>query len=198
MDENLGIKKGCIALAVVNIAVFLYQSVTGTAGNAEYLASHGAVFFPYMESREAWYPLFTAMYLHFDFEHLANNMVMLLAVGRYVEKDMGTVRFLIVYTVSGLLGNILSLGFDIYAGEYAVSAGASGAVFGLVGALLAMAVKNKGSIEGLGIKQILLMIVLSLVSGLTSAGVDNVAHAGGLVTGFLIGLILFRRNLREE
>ena len=61
-----------------------------------------------------------------------------------------------------------------------------------------MAVKNKGSIEGLGIRQILLMIALSLVSGLTSAGVDNIAHIGGLVTGFVMGLILYRRGQMTE
>ena len=199
MDEkqDLRIKKGCIILAVANILVFLYMFAVGVSGDTEYMATHGAVFFPYMIKNGMWYPLVTAMFLHFDIEHLANNMVMLVAVGRYVEKDMGTVKFVLVYFVSGVLGNILSLAGDIMTGEHAVSAGASGAVFGLVGALLSMAVKNKGSIEGLGIRQILLMIALSLVSGLTSAGVDNVAHFGGLATGFIIGLILYKRRCNE-
>ena len=192
------IYKGCIILAAVNIIIFLYMFVTGKAGDAEYMASHGAVYFPYMIEKGMWYPLVTAMFLHFDIEHLANNMVMLVAVGRYVEKGMGSVRFMILYFASGVLGNVFSLAGDLRAGDYVVSAGASGAVFGLVGALLAMAVKNRGSIEGLGIRQILLMIALSLVSGLTSAGVDNVAHAGGLVTGFVAGLILYRANSPEE
>ena len=83
------------------------------------------------------------------------------------------------------------------AGFKDIKTGAFVAVFGLVGALLSMAVKNKGSIEGLGIRQILLMIALSLVSGLTSAGVGNVAHFGGLATGFIIGLILYKRRCNE-
>ena len=195
--QDLRIEKGCIILAVANILVFLYMFVVGVSGDAEYMATHGAVFFPYMIKNGMWYPLVTAMFLHFDIEHLANNMVMLVAVGRYVEKDMGTVKFVLVYFVSGVLGNILSLARDMRTEEFAVSAGASGAVFGLVGALLSMAVKNKGSIEGLGIRQILLMIALSLVSGLTSAGVDNVAHFGGLATGFIIGLILYKRRCNE-
>ena len=123
---------------MANILVFLYMFAVGVSGDAEYMATHGAVFFPYMIKNGMWYPLVTAMFLHFDIEHLANNMVMLVAVGRYVEKDMGTVKFVLVYFVSGVLGNILSLARDMRTEEFAVSAGASGAVFGLVGALLSM------------------------------------------------------------
>ncbi len=189
--------KGCILLAVVNIIIFLYMFATKTAGDADFMAKHGAVYIPYMLENGIWYPIFTAMFLHFDIGHLANNMVMLVAVGRYVEKEMDTIKFMIVYIISGLIGNVLSILGDIYSGKYVVSAGASGAVFGLVGALLAMAIKNRGRIEGLGVKQILLMIALSLFSGFTSAGVDNVAHVGGLVSGFILGLILFKRKKRQ-
>ncbi len=190
-------KKGCIFLAFVNTAIFLYMFATKTAGNVDFMARHGAIYYPLMVENGIWYPIFTAMFLHFDAGHLANNMIMLVAVGRYVEKDMGTVKFMIVYILSGLIGNVLSLMMDISSGKYVVSAGASGAVFGLVGALLAMAIKNRGRIEGLGVRQILLMIALSLFSGFTSAGVDNVAHVGGLVSGFILGLILFKRKKRQ-
>ena len=185
------VEKGCIVLAAVNIIIFLLMYAAGAAGDAEFMASHGAVFPPLMIGRGIWYPLFTAMFLHFDIEHLANNMVMLVAVGRYIEYEMGTLKFFIVYLCSGVLGNVLSFVADLHGDMNTVSAGASGAVFGLVGALLAMAIKNKGRIEGLGLRQILLMIVLSLVSGFTSAGVDNTAHVGGLIAGLLIGLVIY-------
>ncbi len=191
-EQGIKIEKGCIILAAVNIVVFLYMFVTKSAGDAEFMATHGAVYIPYMLENGIWYPVFTAIFLHFDIEHLANNMVMLVAVGRYIEKDMGTIKLVILYIISGMLGNILSIAGDFYSQEFVVSAGASGAVFGLVGGLLAMAIKNRGNIEGLGIRQILLMIALSLVSGFTSAGVDNVAHVGGLISGFVLGLVLYR------
>ena len=126
--ENISVEKGCIILVATNAIVFLYMFVMGTAGDAEYMATHGAVFFPYMVEKGMWYPLITAMFLHFDIEHLANNMVMLVAVGRYVEKDMGTGRLMLLYFISGVLGNVLSLAGDIRTAKYAVSAGASGAV----------------------------------------------------------------------
>ena len=193
-DQELKIGIGCIILAAINAVIFLFMFITHTAGNAEFMAGHGAVYFPYMLEQGTWYTLITAMFLHFDIEHLANNMVMLLAVGRYIEKNMGTVRFIVLYFLAGLAGNVLSLMGEIVSGDFAVSAGASGSVFGLVGALLAMTIKNRGSIEGLGIKQVLLMIALSLFSGFTSAGVNNVAHVGGLVTGLIIGLVLAKTD----
>ena len=192
------VEKGCIILAAVNIIIFLLMYAAGAAGDVEFMATHGAVFPPLMIERGVWYPLFTAMFLHFDIEHLANNMVMLVAVGRYIEYGMGTFKFLILYLCSGVLGNALSFVMDLHGDLNTVSAGASGAVFGLVGALLAMAIKNKGRIEGLGIRQILLMIALSLVSGFTSAGVDNTAHVGGLVAGLLIGLVIYRTGTIEK
>ncbi len=73
MDEkqDLRIEKGCIILTAANILVFLYMFTIGMAGDAEYMATHGAVFFPYMIKNGMWYPLVTAMFLHFDIEHLA-------------------------------------------------------------------------------------------------------------------------------
>ena len=94
-EQTIKIDKGCIILAVANIVIFLFMYVTKTAGDTEFMATHGAVYIPYMIERGVWYPIFTAMFLHFDIEHLVNNMVMLVAVGRYVEKDMGTVRFIL-------------------------------------------------------------------------------------------------------
>ena len=190
-------EKGCIVLAVLNIVIFLLMYVAGVAGDAGFMASHGAIFPPVMIEHGIWYPFFTAMFLHFDIEHLANNMVMLVAVGRYIENEMGTFKLMIIYLCSGIIGNVLSFMGDLHGEINVVSAGASGAVFGLVGSLLAMAIKNKGIIEGLGIRNIILMIALSLVSGFTSAGVDNTAHVGGLIAGLLIGLVLYKAKASD-
>ncbi|MCR5451500.1 MAG: rhomboid family intramembrane serine protease [Lachnospiraceae bacterium] len=189
-DNEFKKEKGCIGLAVINILVFAYMLIIGVAGDGEYMSTHGAIYPPFMLEKNMWYPLFTAMFMHFDVRHLANNMIMLVAVGSYVERNMGTIRFLVLYLLAGLAGNILSFVNDIYGHLYTVSAGASGAVFGLVGALFALALKNRGNIEGLGARRILIMIIISLLIGFTSAGVDNVAHVGGLIAGFLLGFLL--------
>ena len=82
---------------------------------------------------------------------------------------------------------------DIKANEMVVSAGASGAVFGLMGALLCVVLKNHGRVGRLTNRGLLFMVALSLYFGLTSSGVDNAAHIGGLVCGFITAAVLYRR-----
>ena len=80
---------------------------------------------------------------------------------------------------------------DMRTGEYVVSAGASGAIFGVIGALLYVALRNRGRIGNVSGRGILFMVIISLYYGFTSGGVDNLAHIGGLVSGFLLGVLLY-------
>lgn len=132
------------------------------------------------------------MFLHFGITHLMNNMVMLGALGWNLEVEIGKIRFIIIYFISGLGGNILSLIAGISAGEVVVSAGASGAVFGLMGALLYVVIANRGRLGRLSGRGMIFMVILSLYFGLTSSGVDNMAHIGGLICGFFLAVILYR------
>ena len=95
-------------------------------------------------------------------------------------------------------GNILSAWWDIQTGEYAVSAGASGAIFGLIGALLYVAIRNRGRIGDISGKGIIFMIILSLYYGFTSTGVDNMAHIGGVLSGFLLSILLYWKRNRKS
>lgn len=188
-----------IALVIINVAVFFILSFGGMTENALYMAEHGAMYVPYFLYNKEYYRIFTCMFLHFGFEHLMNNMITLFIMGRYVEPLVGKVRFVITYFISGLGGSTLSLIAEYYTGDYAVSAGASGAIFGLTGALLSLAVLNRGQIAGLSKYSILIMIALSLYNGFVSEGVDNLAHIGGLVCGFLITFLLcFQRYARRR
>jgi rhomboid protease GluP len=185
-------------LIAANAAVFIIFNIIGRTNDPEFMLYHGAVFTPMVLKQGAWYTLFTSMFLHFDISHIANNMIMLAAAGSYVEREMGSIRYLITYLLAGLGGNILSLYVDLQTMEYAVSAGASGAVFGVTGALLALALKNRGRVQGLGAPRIIIMIALSLYSGFTSIGVDNWAHVGGLVCGFVIAFLISPRKKPEQ
>ena len=191
---------GCINMLLIaaNAAVFIIFNIIGSTNDPEFMLYHGAVFTPMVLKQGAWYTLFTSMFLHFDISHIANNMIMLAAAGSYVEREMGSIRYLITYLLAGLGGNILSLYVDLQTMEYAVSAGASGAVFGVTGALLALALKNRGRVQGLGAPRIIIMIALSLYSGFTSIGVDNWAHVGGLVCGFVIAFLISPRKKPEQ
>ena len=95
---------------------------------------------------------------------------------------------------SGIIGNIISLCYDLTLQQPAVSAGASGAIFGLMGALLYVVIANRGRLGRLSGRGMLVMVALSLYFGLTSSGVDNLAHIGGLVSGFLLAVVLYRRR----
>lgn len=183
-----------VALIVINIAVFFILTLFGDTEDAVFMLEHGAMYEPYVVEGHEYYRIFTCLFLHFGITHLLNNMVLLGALGWNLELEIGKVRFLIIYFVSGIGGNILSLLYDLRLEQPAVSAGASGAIFGLMGALLYVVIANRGRLGRLSGRGMLFMVVLSLYFGLTSSGVDNLAHIGGLIAGFLMAVILYRRK----
>lgn len=186
-----------IILVVANIIVFFIVSLMGMTEDAAFMAEHGAMYAPYVMELGEYYRIFTSMFLHFGFEHLMNNMVMLLAVGWTLENEIGRVRFLIIYLVSGTGGTLLSMWQDIRAEHYAVAAGASGAIFGLIGATLYATVRNRGQVGDVSGRGLLFMLLFSLYYGYANGGVDNFAHIGGLLSGVLLAVLLYRKRERK-
>lgn len=172
-------------LIVINVAVFLILSMLGDTEDAAFMLQHGAMYEPFITEGQEYYRIFTCMFLHFGITHLMNNMVMLGALGWNLELEIGKLRFIIIYFLSGIGGNILSLIAAISAGESAVSAGASGAVFGLMGALLYVVIANRGRLGQLSGRGMIFMVVLSLYFGVDEQPeFDNMAHIGGSYAGF--------------
>ena len=138
-----------------------------------------------------YYRLLTAMFMHFGISHLVNNMIVLFALGDNLERALGHVKYLILYLFSGIGANWISMMIG-NKDPMVVSAGASGAIFGVIGGLFYAVAVNKGRLEDLQTKQLAVMIVLSLYMGLTSSGVDNACLlytscvSSGLVTIFEI------------
>jgi membrane associated rhomboid family serine protease len=126
-----------------------------------------------------YYRLFTSLFLHLDFLHIAFNMVSLLIVGPAVEVMLGKSRFLALYLLAGLGGNVLSY---LIAPAAQVSAGASGAIFGVFGAYVVLARLRK---KPMG--PVLALIVINLVLGFTG-NIEWQAHIGGLLVGCLLAL----------
>lgn len=180
------------ALIVINIAVFFFLSLFGDTEDAAFMFQHGAMYEPTVTQGHEFYRIFTSMFLHFGISHLVNNMVLLGALGWNLELEIGKIRLLIIYLISGIGGNLLSLYRGIATETYAVSAGASGAIFGLMGALFYVVAANRGRLGRLSGRGMLVMVMLSLYFGLTSSGVDNWAHIGGLISGFVMAVILYR------
>lgn len=180
-----------IILAAVNVVLFFYLTFQGMTEDGEFMLEHGAMYVPYLLEYGEYYRLFTCMFMHFGFEHLINNMVMLLVIGQTLEPELGRIKFLLIYFLSGLCGSICSAFWDIRTQDFAISAGASGAVFGIVGAMLYAALRNRGHIGDISGRGLVFMTALSLYFGFTSAGVDNSAHIGGLVSGFIMAVLLY-------
>lgn len=182
------------AMIVINIVVFLILSIFGNTEDGVFMLRHGAMYEPAVAQEHEFYRIFTSMFLHFGISHLLNNMVLLGALGWNLELEVGKVRFVVIYLISGIGGNLLSLYLGLSTETYAVSAGASGAIFGLMGALLYVVIANRGRLGRLSGKGLLFMVALSLYFGMTSSGVDNWAHIGGLISGFIIAVILYRKK----
>ncbi len=178
-----------VILVLLNAGIWLFMEITGDTQDVWFMLEHGAAYTPaIMAGGEAW-RLFTSMFLHFGADHLVNNMLILGLMGLRLEHTLGSVRFALLYLFSGLCGNLLSLYQELAAEDFAVSAGASGAVFGVIGGLIAWAVFHRGRVEGLTTRGLFGMAALSLYYGFSTAGVDNWGHIGGILGGFLLGSI---------
>lgn len=180
-----------VTLAAVNAAVFCILEALGDTSSATFMLAHGAMYPPAVLYGGEWWRLLTSAFIHFGISHLLNNLVLLVCLGSYLERAYGKIRFLILYLVCAAGSSLVSMGHMLYTGDLAVSGGASGVVFGMIGALLFLVLKNRGRFEDLSLRRFLLMMALSLYYGFSTTGVDNAAHVGGLIIGFLVGVIFF-------
>lgn len=180
------------ALLIVNIVVFLLVDFTGGGSeDGAHMLECGALYAPYVLEKGEYYRFFTSMFLHFGIYHLANNMLVLFVLGERLEPLVGKVKYLLIYLIGGIGGNLLSFWLETRSGDYAISAGASGAVFGVMGAMIYVLVRHKGRVKDLTIRGILVMAAFSLYFGFASSGVDNAAHVGGLLCAALAALLLY-------
>ena len=195
--ENEYITPVNITLAVINVAVFFIMSILERAFGNQYLYQYGAMFPPAVLGGQ-WYRLITSSFIHFDIAHLFNNMLLFITLGSYLERAFGKIRYIIFFFSAAVLSSLATMFHMIYSKDLAFSAGASGIVFGMIGALLYMVIRNKGRFQNLTIRRFMIMILLSLYFGFVTAGVDNAAHVGGLCAGFLLGILLYRKEKAQK
>ena len=178
-------------LILLNTLIFLIVEFTGGSENGQHMLECGAVYAPLIIEQGQWYRMITSMFLHFGAPHLINNMLVLFVLGQRLEPVTGKMKFLLIYILGGLGGNLISLIWDMRTGDYSLSAGASGAVFAVMGGMIYVIIRHRGRVADLTVRQMLIMAAFSLYFGFASEGVDNVAHIGGLLSGFLIAVILY-------
>jgi membrane associated rhomboid family serine protease len=132
-----------------------------------------------------YWRFFTSMFLHAGLLHLAFNMYALYLFGDLVEDIYGRATFVAIYFLSGFLGGVASYAFG---SPYVLAVGASGAIFGLIGAWAAYNFKRRGTALGsANLRGAAIIVAINLVLGFTIPGVDNLAHIGGLVAGGVAG-----------
>ena len=185
------------ALIISNVIIFFLLESMGQTESAIFMMENGAVYPPYLYERGEYWRLFTATFMHFGLSHLLHNMVMLAAAGQILERALGQVKYVLLYFLAGIGGSALSYAQMMRSGEYAVAAGASGAIYGVLGALAWVVIIHKGRYETLTGKGMVGMLILCMYYGLSTGNVDNWGHIGGLIMGFLLSILFYRRTEKK-
>jgi rhomboid protease GluP len=178
-----------ILLALIGL-VFAVETALGGSTDRDVLIRLGAKVTPLLVDGQYW-RLLTSMFLHIGLAHLFFNGYALLVVGTEIERLIGWGRFAAIYFLSGLLGSLASFAFSVN-----LAAGASGAIFGVIGALGAYFFLHRERLGSWGrarLGNIIFVIVLNLFWGFTQPGIDNYAHLGGLISGAGLGWALAPR-----
>jgi rhomboid protease GluP len=182
-------------IIAINVAIFLLMALSSHAFfgfNGQTMYRWGAGFGPATTHGQAW-RLFTEMFLHFGIIHVGMNMIVLWQAGPLVERLFGNFAYAVIYIFSGLTGSFLSL----QAHPLSLAAGASGAVFGVYGALLGFLAVQRGTIPPPLLKSLFnsagVFVIYNIAFGSAVRGIDMYAHGGGLVGGVVLGAILSRK-----
>ncbi|MBR3645622.1 MAG: rhomboid family intramembrane serine protease [Lachnospiraceae bacterium] len=183
-----------IALIVINVIMFLFCELAGGSENTNLMLNMGALNYWYVVEQGQYYRLFTSMFLHFGIEHIFNNMFSLAIVGNVLEKSIGKLNFVLIYFASGFGGSVASIIYHMSQHDNAICAGASGAIYGLFGAVIACAIMDKS----IDLRRIFICLMILLFTS-TGESVDWAAHIGGMLVGFIMTLVLVNgKNLRLE
>ncbi len=185
-------------IMAINVVIFILMVSIGGASSITDPSIHLLLSFgassrsSVFEGGEIW-RLLASNYIHIGLPHLLFNMWCLYSIGEALEYYMGSMFFVIIYTASGIIGSLASCLYYFNSYPSIVSAGASGAVFGIAGALLVTTIylrmKYGKSEFNFDYSSIIFFIGFNIVYGLNMPGIDNACHMGGLFSGMLLGLL---------
>ena len=190
-------------LVLINVLIYVILAFGGDMESASYIERWGGMSWDSVVRDHQYYRIFLSMFLHFGPEHLLQNMLILTVTGSRLERIIGKVRYLMIYLFSGCSAACASLMFTL-AGSHDIAAGASGAIFGVMGALLMLILEDLGRgqrkrVREIGPVGIIFMIGSALYFGFTATGVDNAAHIGGLIGGMvLMGILSLFMNQKSD
>lgn len=183
-------------IIIINIIVFIIMSLFPLSiidNISDYLALDWERVFYHGE----FYRIITSIFVHSGIDHIFNNMIVLLFTGSYLELALGRINYIIVYLSSGILAGLTSMVYNMSNNNYIQSVGASGAIFGIMGGMVAIIFIKHFHTHNLDLRKILFMAFLSLYGGFTSYGVDNAAHIGGFISGFFISFFIYMIHIKH-
>ena len=182
-------RSGTISYIIIgiNVLVFLMETVAGGSEKTAVARRFGAMYSG-MPSSERWRYL-TSVFVHFGPLHLLCNMYSLYNLGKGIEYVFGPAGFLIIYLLSGLCGSLLTEIIWKKSAKRSISAGASGAVFGLLGAYVLLGLS--GRLTSAGMRSVLICLAINVLYGTSNRRINMAAHAGGFAGGFVSALALF-------
>jgi rhomboid protease GluP len=184
-----------VALISINVLVFLVMMASGVSfiqPTPRDVAIWGGDYGPLTAGENQWWRLLTSCFLHFGIIHIGFNMFVLYQIGPFIEAVFGRARYLIIYLLAGIFASLVS----VWIHPMAVGAGASGAIFGLYGALFGFVVIQRRSLDPVAIKKMArstgIFVLYNIVFGAMNGTTDLSAHFGGLFAGFMFGMLLVR------
>lgn len=183
-------------LLVANLVLFLVTVFNGGSTNDVTLLEYGAVY-NVEPFRSEWWRYFAAIFLHNGFDHLFFNSFALLVITPPLERILGTIRYALLYLLSGILGNIVSVAYYDRVGKLVLLVGASGAIYGVYGALLYVALYQRNMMDEASRKMLYTLLILGIIFSF-SPGIGWAAHFGGMIGGFFIYGLLIRLVKRRR
>jgi len=171
-------------ILIINLIVFAVMELNGGSENIQNLIDFGALYPEMVFENGEIFRLFTNMFVHIGFAHIASNSLSLYILGTRSERYFGKILFLSVYLLSGVGASVMSLLFT-----NSISAGASGAIFGIMGAMLTHSAANGKSMGGFSAYFMVLFSLINIGAGFFMSGVDNAGHIGGFLTGCIISFL---------
>lgn len=198
MPSPFGLRRTPVTafLLLAIAAMFMVETQQGGSTNTQVLLALGANYPPAVLGQGEWWRLFTSMFLHGGFAHVLLNGWALYQLGTLCELALGSTRMLVVYVLAGLAGSAASLFWT-----QGLSVGASGAIFGVLGAMIAFLLRRRERLTPFArslLSQLVGWAAINIFIGFTFPMIDNAAHLGGCAAGFLLGYLLRGPEARRQ
>lgn len=182
-------------LIIINVIVFIIEFFLGGSTSNNIINNLFTMYTPLVMQGQIW-RVFTSIFLHFGLTHIVMNMMALYSIGYFLEEYIGTRKYLLIYLLGGICGNLAVIIADTITGNAAMGAGASGAIFAILGTILYIAKFEPQS--NLDYRNVAFSVIFALAPGFIISGISLSAHIGGLIGGIILYIILSKSKTHRK